>query len=114
MSERSIGRMRHRLTLMGEQYSQGAGGRLALTTPIIAEVWASVDDSARSREENASQQHSKATLSAQFQYAKHLMSAQRVSFLGNSYRITGLAKRGILNPIITLEARSVGTEKGTV
>ena len=112
MSGASLGQMRHRITLMREVYDKGAGGRLVLTTPIIADVWASIDDSAESQTEQADQQKSTSVLTVRTRYRRSLMAAGRALICGCHFRITSKQKRGLLNPVIEMQLRSLSNENG--
>jgi len=101
-----IASRRHRITLYRERQSQGAGGRLQTSTPVLADVWAAVEESAGSLTERAG--HEWVPLQARFtvRYQAAHLAAKRLSWRGNLYRITGTAaSRGGLSPLITFDAK---------
>jgi head-tail adaptor len=79
---------RHRITLMAEAKSQGAGGRFVTTTPIIADVWASVDEEGGALTERAAHEFLPARVRFTCQYCAPYQQARRILWRGATYRIT--------------------------
>ena len=83
--------MRHRITLMREEMVQGAGGRMVKTNPVLADVWAQVEESAGSAEERGDKQvfGGSASFTVRFQVGYQL--ARVIEWRGARYRISGTA-----------------------
>jgi len=96
---------RHRVTLMAEEKSQGAGGRFVTTTPIIADVWASAEENGGSLSERG--EHENLPLRVQFtaQYLASYQKTRRISWQGATYRVSGMqVNRYSAMPSIAFEA----------
>ena len=101
----NLGNLRRRITLMREENIQGSGGRVVKTTPVIADVWATVEESATSVQERADKQIFGASAHFKVRYAPHYTLAQYIEWRGQTYRITGTeASRGG-TPMLTFNAR---------
>jgi len=81
---------RHRITLMSEEKSQGAGGRMVTTTPIIADVWAAASETGGSLAERGSHENMPTRVRFTTQYRANYQSARRILWRGATYRISGL------------------------
>ncbi|MBL4791003.1 MAG: head-tail adaptor protein, partial [Kordiimonadaceae bacterium] len=85
----SLASRRHRITLMAEVKNQGAGGRMTYTSPVIADVWASVEENNSSFVQRASHENLPARARFVTQFRNAYQSARRLSWRGMTYRITG-------------------------
>ena len=84
----ALSNMRRRITLMREEKQQGAGGRLASVTPIIADVWAVVEESAGGVEERADQQIFGSSARFTVRYREQYRLARQIEWRGARYRIS--------------------------
>jgi len=80
---------RHRITLMAEEKTQGAGGRFVTTSPIIADVWAAVEEGSGGLVERAVHEFLPAQARFTTQYKAAFLQARRISWQGGTYRISG-------------------------
>jgi len=95
---------RHRITLMAEDKSQGAGGRMVITTPIIADVWAAADETGGSLAERAAHENMPVRVRFTTQYRTSYQSARRILWRGATYRVSGLqANRHAAVPSLMFE-----------
>ncbi len=101
----ALGNLRRRITLMREEKMQGAGGRLTTTTPIIADVWATVTEAAGGAEERADKQIF--TRSAEFsvRYSKSYLMTRVIKWRGQKYRVTGTQANQTGTPMLHFSAR---------
>jgi len=81
---------RHRITLMAEEKSQGAGGRFVTTTPIIADVWAAAEESGGSLAERASHEILPTRVRFTVRFSAAYQRARRIMWQGATYRVSGL------------------------
>jgi len=81
---------RHRITLMAEEKSQGAGGRFVTTTPIVADVWAAAEESGGSLAERAAHEILPARVRFTVRYSAAYQRARRILWQGATYRVNGL------------------------
>lgn len=96
---------RHRITLMAEEKSQGAGGRFVTTTPIIADVWAAADEAGGTLIERGSHEFVPARVRFTVQFSPAYQSARRIAWKGATYRVSGLqANRYGASPSLSFEA----------
>ncbi len=109
-----LGQMRHRISLMREEYHQGAGGRLVKTTPIIADVWASIADSTVDLVNRADTQKQNTGLTVTMRYCETSMTASHARLGGTMYRITTKQKHGFLNPSLEMQMSRTDVQKGSV
>jgi hypothetical protein len=99
--------MRSRVTLMGEVQNVGAGGRVVITTPIIAEVWAEVLGTAQSQPTEAEGRRTKDSAVFRFHYAPNYWPVAYIKENGRLYKVTSKSKTDDLVPAIEVQARSV-------
>lgn len=109
-----LGQMRYRISLMREEYHQGAGGRLVKTTPIIASVWVSVADSEADLIDRAGAQKQNELLTVNMRYCETYMDASYARLDGAVYRITAKQKRGLLSPMLEMQISRIDVQKGSV
>ena len=96
---------RYRVTLMAEEKSQGAGGRLVTTSPILADVWAAVEESSGSLIERGAHEFLPTRARFTVQYRPGYQSARRIEWRGGLYRISGMqANRSAAAPSLMFEA----------
>ncbi len=98
MTSGSLGARRHRITLMGEASTLGAGGRINRTTPVIADVWAEVEAETQSVSERAEARALGGKASFRTSYRSPLQAArfaewQGVRFRLESFRLEGVDRR---------------------
>ena len=108
----SMGARRHRITLMREDLTEGAGGRLQRSRPIIADVWAEASLSAgvtpgqtggRVREEKAS-----FTMGYHHAYLK----ARFIAWDGKTFHVTAYSLTGTSNRLISFDAARLHENEG--
>ncbi len=99
-----LGSMRHRVTLMGEDTMQGAGGRILATDPVIADVWATVNDPAGSLEEQGGRQFIGQAVSFEVHYQPGFMAARKVGFGSSVYKVHSVERTMGLTPVIRYQA----------
>ncbi len=80
---------RHRITLMREEKSQGAGGRFVTTSPIITDVWAAVSEQGGSLLERGEHEHMPERVRFTVQYRSQYQQARRIGWKGAVYRVSG-------------------------
>lgn len=114
MNRLKIGAMRCRVTLMREQFDKGAGGRLVLTTPVIADIWAHVEDYSSNRDNRGDVQRSIGQATVRTRYCLTFMDADRARIGTDTYRVISAVKRGILNPQIEMQLQSLTSNKKAV
>ena len=96
---------RYRITLMAEEKTQGAGGRFVTTSPIIADVWASVEESNGALVERAVHEFLPTQASFTTRYKAAFLHARRIRWQGGTYRVSGQqANRAGSTPSLTFEA----------
>jgi len=96
---------RHRIVLMAEVQSQGAGGRMVTTTPIIADVWAAAEETGGSLSERAAHENMPTRARFTTQFRPNYQSARRILWRGATYRVSGLqANRHAAVPSLMFEA----------
>lgn len=100
-----LGNLRRRITLMQEKKSQGAGGRFVKTTPIIADVWATIEESAGGAEERADKQIFASSARFTVRYAKPYKLTRVIEWRGQTYRVTGTEVSRAGMPALTFNAR---------
>lgn len=101
----TLANLRRRVTLMRDEKIQGAGGRFITTNPIIADVWATVEESAGSIAERGDKQIYGGTARFTVRYSQHYAAARVIEWRGARYRITSReAKRNGIRTL-TFSAR---------
>lgn len=101
-----LGARRHRITLMGEDRTQGAGGRVIQTSPIIADTWAEADEDVSVRERAGGQalvHAARFTLA----YARPYLAARFIEWQGRRYRVSSLKASGVKDRQIEISALEV-------
>lgn len=101
-----ISARRHRITLMGEERTQGAGGRTFQHMPIIADVWAAAEGEAASSQTAGGQA---LLASARFitGYDKSYLKARFLDWRGIRYRVTNVKATGVDERQIEISARQI-------
>lgn len=99
----NLGRMRHRITLMAEHKSQGAGGRLVTTTPIIADVWSRVDQVSGEQINHADGQFLSENVTFEIHYFPGYSAARRIDYAGRTYRVKSVQKTEGLTPMLSFQ-----------
>jgi len=84
----ALNTLRRRVTLMREEKIQGAGGRMVSTTPIIAEVWAAVEETPGGAIERGDKQIFTSSARFTVRYAKSYLMTRVIEWRGARYRIT--------------------------
>ncbi len=102
-----IGSMRHRITLMREEKAQGAGGRMMITTPVIADVWASVEADDGSLSEEAGRQLQAASARFMIHYRDDFRTIQRISWQGRLWRVQSQATTSTDKRFVQLRASEI-------
>ena len=101
----NIARRRERITLMAEEKSQGAGGRLITTTPIIADVWAAAEEAGGTYVERGNHETLPARVQFTTCYRSSYQRTRRIEWRGAHYRVNGLkANRFASLPSLLFEA----------
>lgn len=96
---------RHRITLMAEEKSQGAGGRFVTTTPIIADVWAAAEENGGSLAERGEHEVLPSRVRFTMQFSTAYQRTRRIGWLGAIYRVSNMqADRYSALPSIAFEA----------
>lgn len=100
-----LGNMRRRITLMREENIQGAGGRMIKATPVIGDVWATIEESAGSAQERADKQIFGGSARFTTRYSKQYLLVRQIEWRGVRYRVTGtdISRGG--TPTLTFAAR---------
>jgi len=101
----NIAKRRDRITLMAEEKSQGAGGRLTTTTPVIADVWAAVEEAGGTYIERGAHEIFPARVQFTTYYRASYQRTRRIEWQGAHYRVNGLkANRFASLPSLLFEA----------
>jgi hypothetical protein len=91
---------------MGEDRTQGAGGRVIQTSPIIADVWAEADEEVSVGERAGGQalsHRARFTLA----YSKPYLAARFVEWQGRRYRVSSLKAVGVKDRQIDIAAQEI-------
>ncbi|MCJ9428690.1 phage head completion protein [Kordiimonas marina] len=89
-----LGDFRDRITLMREEKLQGAGGRMTLMTPIIADAWAQVVLTGGSLSTIASRQELGVTATIRTHAGEGYGGARRIAWQGRTFRVTSSRATG--------------------
>ncbi|WP_417459232.1 hypothetical protein [Kordiimonas sp.] len=95
MTGGSLGARRHRITLMGEASTLGAGGRINRTTPIIADVWAEVEAETLNVTERAEARALGGKATFRTAYKGAFQAARFAEWQGVRYRLEGFRLEGV-------------------
>ncbi|WP_417462853.1 hypothetical protein [Kordiimonas sp.] len=103
----SFGARRHRVTLMAEQSSAGAGARLIRSTPIIADVWAEVETVALGVAERADAQAISGKATFRTAYKSSYKAARLAEWRGVRYRLENFRLEGVDRRTIAFDGVSI-------
>lgn len=103
MTNGIAGAMRHRITLMGEEFTQGAGGRMTATSPIIANVWARMDDPSSAKTEQGDKQYLAGSITFETWFQQEYTAARFIEFGPNRYKVQLATKKGLMSPKIEFQ-----------
>lgn len=92
MTGSALAMRRHRITLMQQKESIGAGGRMVKTTPILADVWAAVSEGAGGASERADKQIFPSTARFTVRYNTAYQQARFISWRGARYKVQGMER----------------------
>lgn len=103
MTKGLAGSMRHRITLMSEEFTQGAGGRMTETTPIIAEVWASMEELSSAKMERGDKQFLKGSITFETWFQPEYAATLTIEFGPNRYKVQSTREKGLLTRTIEFQ-----------
>ena len=106
MTSGLAGSMRYRITLMDEAFTQGAGGRMIPTSPIIADVWASVGEPSAAKVQRADRQFLGAVVIFETWFQPEYALTKLVEFGPNRYKVQSFRKKGLVTPTIEFQTVS--------
>ena len=104
-----VGSMRHRITLMDEVLTQGAGGRMIATSPIIADVWAGIDERSAATVQRAGHQFIGGSITFETWFHTDYTAAKIIQFGPARYKVQTFRKKGVVTP--TIEFQTVGSSE---
>jgi len=107
MTSGLTGSMRHRVTLMGEATTQGAGGRMIPTSPIIADVWASMTEHASTKTQRGDKQFLGGSLAFETWFQPEYAATRLIEFGPNRYKVLSVSKKGQVTPTIEFQTVSI-------
>lgn len=96
--------LRHRVVLMDQKQTQGQGGRMVETTPIIAEAWAAVENASAQFSDRQARQYLADKIQITIPYAPSLMATKVIGFGGCQYQVGSISRSHSLQPTIRIEA----------
>lgn len=103
----SLGARRHRVTLMTEQSTAGAGARLIRSTPVIADVWAEVETVALSVAERAAAKALRRKATFRTAYRSIYKTARFADWQGTRYRLENFRLEGVCRRVIVFDGVSI-------
>ena len=98
--------MRHRITLMGEAMIPGAGGRMQMSTPIIADTWAHAENES-SHHTASGGQHLLNSARFKIHFSASYMATRFVDWQNRRYRVDTLKPITTNTRMIEITAREV-------
>ncbi len=107
MTSGIAGSMRHRVTLMGEATTQGAGGRMILTSPIIADVWASMGELSSTKTQRGDKQFLGDVVAFETWFQPEYAATRLIQFGPNRYKVQSVSKKGQITPTIEFQTVSI-------
>ncbi len=99
-----LSKMRRRVTLLSEETNIGAGGRQQKNYPLIADVWAKVEESGTQLENRADGEIFPAKASFTVRYSYRFAAAKAIEWRGQIYRVTGTQIDRSFEPMIMFSA----------
>lgn len=106
---------RHRITLMSEAVSIGAGGRSVVTTPLIGDVWAAVSAHGSHLVMQGGRQTGLMQVSFTVAYAPEYLFAKSIRFKNLLYQVKSWRRMHHLLDEITFETSQISeTLEGSV
>ena len=106
-----LSNMRRRITLLSEETHIGAGGRQQKSYPLIADVWAKVEEDGNELETRADGEIFPAKAIFMVRYSYRFAKAKAIEWRKQQYRITGMAIDRSFEPMITFTAVTKMGEK---
>lgn len=98
---------RHRITLMSETVSIGAGGRSVVTTPLIGDVWAAVSTHGSRLTTRGGRQTDLMQASFAVAYAPKYLSTKLIMFKNLRYQVRSWRRTHHLLDEITFETSQI-------
>jgi len=99
----SIGAMKTPISLHAEARSVGAGGRTAITYPVIADCWAQAEES-RTQQTSTGSAKLHTRVSFRLRYQADFMAARHITWCGQRFAVTGWQPEGEPARWLTLTA----------
>lgn len=97
----------HRITLMSEAISIGAGGRSVVTTPIVGDVWAAVSAHGSDLAMQGGRQTDLVQVSFTVAYAPEYLSTKSIRFKSLLYQVKSWRRTHRLLDEITFETSQI-------
>ncbi len=107
MTSGFAGSMRHRITLMGEATTQGAGGRMMPTSPIIADVWASMGELSSTKNQRGDKQFLGDAVAFETWFQPEYRAARIIQFGPDRYKVQSVSKKGLMTPTLQFQTVSI-------
>lgn len=107
MTNGITGSMRHRITLMAEVTTQGAGGRMIPTSPIIADVWASMSEPSSTKTQRGDRQFLGDAVAFETWFQPEYTATRLIEFGANRYKVQSVSKKGQVTPTIEFQTVSI-------
>ncbi len=92
---------------MGETSIQGAGGRMIPTSPIIADVWASMGEFSSTKTQRGDKQFLGDAAVFETWFQPEYMATRLIQFGPSRYKVQSVRKKGQITP--TIEFQTVST-----
>lgn len=102
-----IGNRRCRISLFSAEKQQGTGGRLLESTPLIADVWASMSDQSLTLAEAGGRQSQKEEMRFQLPYEAAYMQAKFIELGTTRYRVQRVSRSGEIIPLLSFSVVSL-------
>ncbi|MCK0068040.1 phage head closure protein [Kordiimonas laminariae] len=99
-----LSNMRRRVTLLSEATHIGAGGRQQKTHPLIADVWAKVEEDGNQLETRADGEIFPAKAKFTVRYSYRFAKAKAIEWRQQHYRVTGMVIDRSFEPMINFTA----------
>lgn len=107
MTQANSGSMRYRITLMAEAFTQGAGGRMTETSPIIADVWANMGELSSAKMERSDKQFLRGAVTFETWFQAAYEATRTIEFGPDRYKVRSMRKKGLLTPTIEFQATRI-------
>ncbi len=105
MTKGVAGSMRHRVTLLDQNFTQGAGGRMTPTLPIIADVWASISECGAATVQHADHQFLGRSVVFETWFQSEYAATKIIEFGSLRYKVQSFRKKGLVT--LTIEFQTV-------